>query len=314
MEATKDVTLINVLQSNVCGHLFECLEYYFLLRDNGISAKIHLVYDNFTKQDLINALINKYDLTDSELSDTVQDTDITSIDSYFSSSKVKNYLDSKVTVFTEIHDLTKLYKRGVFPLCQNIIGLRCSKNLDDFEQMSNQFKNLEILQDYRLYGNTLFSWDTHNHVKNIMFNKLKKYNFPEKVALLYLSTELREIPKKVLANIISAYTDSFNGIVISSRKKETYSYLESDKITTFVPPIKDFHSKFDTFIYAPLEKRFDCSPRLIPECKHYGKEIILHDLNYIDDGLAIRLKDCDNIQQLNMSNDDLLISRIKKCL
>ena len=48
---------------------------------------------------------------------------------------------------------------------------------------------------------------------------------------------------------------------------------------TIVPecdlPIQNILNQFDVYIYTPTEKNWDCSSRLIPECKHFDKELIL---------------------------------------
>ena len=40
-------------------------------------------------------------------------------------------------------------------------------------------------------------------------------------------------------------------------------------------PIHNFFDKFQTYIYTPTEKNWDCSSRLIPECKQFNKRLLL---------------------------------------
>ena len=40
-------------------------------------------------------------------------------------------------------------------------------------------------------------------------------------------------------------------------------------------PINNILSEFNTYIYTPTEKNWDCSSRLILECQHFRKEVIL---------------------------------------
>ena len=49
-------------------------------------------------------------------------------------------------------------------------------------------------------------------------------------------------------------------------------------------PIEDFFNKFDTYIYTPVARKFDCSPRLVTECFLQNKKLFLH-LDYMDIGL-----------------------------
>ena len=70
----RDVVFANVLRSNVCGHLFECIEYYYFFMSTydsqlgrTLNPCIYLAYDNFSKNDLKNVLENKYSFTDVEI-------------------------------------------------------------------------------------------------------------------------------------------------------------------------------------------------------------------------------------------------------
>lgn len=51
-----------------------------------------------------------------------------------------------------------------------------------------------------------------------------------------------------------------------------------------VAPVKNFFGQFDTYIYTPVARHFDCSPRLVTECYMQGKNVLV-DLDYVDLGL-----------------------------
>ena len=63
-----------------------------------------------------------------------------------------------------------------------------------------------------------------------------------------------------------------------------------------VPPVDNLFDKFSTYIYTPVPRKWDCSPRFIAECKYYGKEVIYHNIDYwdVDLGLYWRKHDIDN--------------------
>lgn len=54
-----------------------------------------------------------------------------------------------------------------------------------------------------------------------------------------------------------------------------YFGIEVDVIPECDLPIHNVLGEFDTYIYTPTEKNWDCSSRLILECQYYKKEVIL---------------------------------------
>ena len=79
-----------------------------------------------------------------------------------------------------------------------------------------------------------------------------------------------------------------------------------------VAPIEDLFEKFDTYIYTPVNRKFDCSPRLVTECFFQGKKVF-KDLDYYDIGLETRYFDCvHNLESLNLIEGDAIIDIINK--
>ena len=75
-------------------------------------------------------------------------------------------------------------------------------------------------------------------------------------------------------------------------------------------PIENLFDKFDTYIYTPINRKFDCSPRLVTECFIHNKNVF-KDLDYYDIGLETRYNDCiDNLDQLNLNNNDYILNLI----
>lgn len=56
-------------------------------------------------------------------------------------------------------------------------------------------------------------------------------------------------------------------------------------------PVEDFFSKFGTYIYLPVARHFDCSPRLVAECFFHEKRFFEQN-GYVDPGFDVRIKDC----------------------
>lgn len=319
----RDLILANVLRNSSCGHLFECLEYYYLFKTTylpelarPLNPCIYLAYDNFNKEIMKKIIEYKYSFTEKEIQDILDNTYIESI-SDFCNKKVHDFRDSKNIVFVEAYDLVQIKKLNILVACENLIGLRCAVSEKDFELIDNPITSkVKIFQDYRVYGNKLHNFKTKNHVKKILFNKLKLYKFQEQnSAFIYISTDCRNIKSEYLQNVLKTYS-YFNKIYVSVLDKSIFENINSEKIIFLEQPIKDFHSLFDTMIYLPVKRKFDCSSRLIPECIYYGKKVIYHDINYEDSGLSVRRSDSDrDISELQLTSDDILFKEVgENCL
>ena len=75
------------------------------------------------------------------------------------------------------------------------------------------------------------------------------------------------------------------------------------------PPVNNLFSKFNTYIYTPTPKTFDCSPRLIAECKYYNKQVVYHNITaeYLkkDKGLNYRINDIESgLHNITLTDDD----------
>jgi len=313
----KDVVLANVLRNSSCGHLFECIEYYYLFKTEYIARlgrplkpAIYLAYDNFTKEDLRKIVENKYSFTPAEVDNLLEDTYIEDI-SYFMSYKIHDFRNVTTTIFVEGYDLIQMERLNMFTIANHLIALRCAVAEEEYKELGFTKTDFQMFQDYRVYGDNLHEFKTKHHVKKILFNKLKLYKYREpRIALMYLSTDCRELPSDYLEKTLKQYPQ-YSRIYVAVLNKEPFKHLETDRIKFLVPPIENFHGIFDTLIYLPVERKFDCSSRLIPECAYYNKNVIYHDIDYEDKGLEIRKKDSTSLYaKLFLDSKDRLFSEV----
>jgi len=313
----KDVVLANVLRNSSCGHLFECIEYYYLFKTEYIARlgrplkpAIYLAYDNFTKEDLRKIVENKYSFTPAEVDNLLEDTYIEDI-SYFMSYKIHDFRNVTTTIFVEGYDLIQMERLNMFTIANHLIALRCAVAEEEYKELGFTKTDFQMFQDYRVYGDNLHEFKTKHHVKKILFNKLKLYKYREPlIALMYLSTDCRELPSDYLEKTLKQYPQ-YSRIYVAVLNKEPFKHLETDRIKFLVPPIENFHGIFDTLIYLPVERKFDCSSRLIPECAYYNKNVIYHDIDYEDKGLEIRKKDSTSLYaKLFLDSNDRLFSEV----
>ena len=147
-----------------------------------------------------------------------------------------------------------------------------------------------------------------NYVKKIYFEKYKAASEPpDRVALLYATKNCRYMS----INEIQAITDMYD-----YDKYLIVSDSEYDRLPTrcevLSPPVENLFDKFTDYIYTPIEKKFDCSPRMIAECKHYGRSVIYHNIDdeYLqhDTGLRTRIQDVNNsIDLVTLQSTDTIL-------
>jgi len=279
-----------------------------------MNPAIYLAYDNFTKEDLRKIVENKYGFTPAEVENLLADTYIETIDE-FMGYKIHDFRNVTTTVFVEGYDLIQMNRMNMFTLANHLIALRCAQADNEYKELGFTKTDFQIFQDYRVYGKKLHEFKTKHHLKRILFHKLKLYKFQEKnAAFMYLSTDCRDLPEDYVQKTIEQYPQ-FSKIFVSVLNRETFKHLETDRVKFLEPPIKSFHSLFDTMIYLPVGRKFDCSSRLIPECAYYGKKVIYHDIDYDDIGLEVRKLDSEPLflrKDLSLDREDLLYKTIAR--
>jgi hypothetical protein len=90
-----------------------------------------------------------------------------------------------------------------------------------------------------------------------------------------------------------------------------------DNVKFLVPPIEDLFNKFHVFVYTPVPRHWDCSPRFIAECKWYNKTVIYEGIDYLaeDHGLRWRQHDIEyDFESLQLKDDDEIISIIRNII
>lgn len=312
----KDVVLFNGLREGVCGHIFECIDYYLFFKSRGLSCGVYLVYDNLDKDKYEKIIENKYNLTKDEIAYLVSDTIIESNREFYS-KKVYNFSKVKNFIFTEIHDFARIdIAKGPILGINEIIGLRCGLEEEAFRRIALKKFNIKIFQDFRIYGESLQHWPTYNHKKRLYVDRYKRPTaLKENTAFVYLSTDCRNSSRDYIEDIIKTHSDKMCHIYFSVKDPSEHLDLANAKTSFLIPPLDDFVNIFDTFIYVPIERKFDCSPRLVAESYLFGKKIIYHNIggSYFeqDRGLYWRNFDCtNNLEDLNLTSNDSLVEYI----
>jgi len=252
----------------VSGHLFECIEYYYILK-NHFNVKI-LIPENI--KNYREVIESKYTFTKNEIQNIVDNTII----------DIKPTLVKTNNIFFVDGSWTNIKRCNI--LYKEILCFACG----DFKILDQD--DATVFLDYRVYPK--IPKKSFNYKKKILLSKLKKPRIKDDKTLIYATENCRD-------------TD--------------YDVENSLKLRKEDLPVLDLFDKFQKYIYTPISRKFDCSPRFLVECKYFGKEIEFHSdvLRYFDQdsGLYWRWSDIQNdFESLELTENDKIIDILENIL
>lgn len=257
----------------ICGHTFEVIDYYFFLKDYfrvGI-----LLAEDITEEIFRSAIVNKYQVSPEELDQLIKDT------VFFNRPRIvrgNNILFTDGSVHA-MNNMTLFFK--------NIFMFACGT----LDIKGNRKENTYIFQDERIYEQCFNS--TH-YIKKLNFKKYKKIqDNGNNDYLIYGTKNCRNVEYEMYLELMDLHPEA-QFICLTS--KENRPQLPSKRFTFPEMPVDNFFERFGTYIYTPVPRKLDCSPRLLAECKFYGKKVIFHKIDYWEEdrGLFWRQWDIDN--------------------
>jgi len=270
----------------ICGHTFEMIEYFWILKDYFNVCILNT--ENISIQDFKTAIISKYNFNKDEVS--------LIINSIVSVHKPKLMLCSSIL----------LVDGGYFAMKNTIIFNKMFQFACGNKSIKNNTnENIYILQDHRIYDKAKVN--SIEYRKKILFSRLKKVKKHQNRTLIYATKNCRNLSDNYYKNILNTFEDNF---LILTNEENTLSFI-NDRIEQIKMPVPNLFEQFNKYIYTPIERQFDCSPRFIAECKYYNIEVV-YDVNYIDKGLESRKEDLKNIKTIDLKNDDNIIDIIKQ--
>lgn len=272
----------------VSGHLYECIEYYYVLRKHIKVGIFICTSELITKERIRQALEDKYDFTNEEIESLLADVH------FFDPPKILkgNNLLLVDGNFPKLKDVHLLFK--------NIMAFAC------YNKAIAAMENITAFLDFRVYGPCEFH---KNYVKKILFNRYRKVNTGVKdVNLLYNKRGPRKISDVTFRELEEKYQGDF--LLVTDTLVEQLS----TRYNQVLPPVENLFEKFSTYIYTPIPKKFDCSPRFIAECAWYDKEVIYHNIDYwgVDHGLYHRYCDIqNNFDSIILKDNDEIVELVK---
>ena len=159
------------------------------------------------------------------------------------------------------------------------------------------------------------NWSSYR--KKILFDKYKQKKYGERYDnLLNLSLIERRFNQEYMERVMHIYPGTWIAYTGHKNKKHFNWINERQDATLIVPPVDDFMSLFHRFVYLPYKDGWDATPRLIPECVFYNKQLsYYYDGRDIRSGGYYRYHDTKNdYKGLWLKENDKIMEHVDKCL
>ena len=297
-----DVILTFSPINEITGHIFECFDYYLFLRDY---YKVGILFlGSINEEKLRNVFNDKYILN----FDDVKNDFIIIPSENLKNNKMIILGKNTVVILCDgnIHQL-QLY--GIHLITRKLLGFLCAEKEESYVDKISMYKHIIYLKDYRIYSNNNF-FKSYNYVKKLPFKWYKKSKRQyDNTGMMYVTYACRKIDAETIKKYHQMSKCNQTLLVVPFKLSE---YENIDNVIQMEAPIKDFFNSFDTYIYTPVQRKFDCSPRLVTECFLHNKKVIMN-LDYDDLGLQTRYNDCvENLESLNLKENDDIIQIIEE--
>jgi len=272
------ITTDFLIRHGISGHVFEEIEYYWLVKDHTNFKPCILLSDGTSLKEFEKALVSKYKDID-DIMDHV----------YYHPHPKLLFTNNLLVVDGSWRGMDR---SQVF--AKNVFIFRCAE--DNFDYFYKTFDNVYLLQDFDVYGEQGIDYN-----KKILFNRLiVPPKGREDTAMLYLTSNCRAIPQEEVDRITKPYS---NHIVLTN----TPDLYEN----SFQVPVENLWSLFSTYVYTSIPKQWDCSSRFIKECEYFGRAVV-YAIDYEDKALNVRIN--NSIKDVTLNESDYFIELLNdKC-
>lgn len=278
----------------ITGHWFEVFEYYCLLKENNLSPFMLFHSPSLSKEEIISSLESKYNVPI-----PVEDIHVL--------TEIEHLIASPFAVALVCDgNFYSMEHYGIKILAKKILGFGCG----DIRRPYGMYKDAVFLLDKRVYPDV--SYNVINYTKKIFSELLLRPVNRKHNTLYYLTNNCRSMSLLDLQNAILEYNDYDEHIIVTP-EIERYSSLKCNNIKFVKPPLINMFNEFDTYVYTPVPRHFDCSPRLIAECALFERKVEYYHIDYFDRGLEVRRKDIES-GYVWMKKDDEIVDIIKRFL
>jgi hypothetical protein len=299
----------------VHGGFFDNFEYYYLVKLLFRDCKVKWrCITNHSKNEVIALIEDKYENIKPEVYKDIE------VIKHKSKVFYRDPLMIDVLICATNSAMYWFLEHGNIQAAKTYIGLGDWKDIHP--KQNKYYKNHLILCDERIYhyGDSC-NWLPYR--KKILFDMFKQKDYPvgKYDYMLNLSLIERRFPKDWMMELFEFY--GYHHVSFAAytghKNEKYYSYFNDlDMVHLIIPPVEEFMGLFNIFIYTPYKDGTDATPRLIPECIYYEKDIEYYDkgLNKLQSGGYWRFKDTmeDVWLKLWLKEDDEIIGHIDRCL
>lgn len=238
-------TLRSPREHGLSGHIFECLDYYYLLSKH---MKVKVIIPELVNPETFDSFVS----------------------SHYSIKISKNDI-----IFTNYFDLLKCKKilivDGGFWFIQKYRNRLCGKIFAFACGADPINADYSILADFKVYNQRYPNMI--DYTKKILPN-LKR--IPGDRPFAHITKNCKSLTSDQIDRLLNKYPDL---LAYSDFVNPNYNFTNKQ--------IRNF--SFNKFIYTPVLRHFDCSPRLIIECQILQIPFELFEIDYYDPGLQRRL-------------------------
>ena len=300
IDSKYDVILTYSPIIEITGHIFECFDYYLFLR-NYFKVGI-LFFSGLNMPSLQIAWQSKYNVDFNCVKDDIIQVQAPK----HNQQKILYKFGEKTIVMLVDGNYASLDYYNIILVTRYLLAFKCQ----DFSENRPIFhKQLIYLQDNRIYGDRDKWFQTINYVKKLPFKYYKKAQHPnQNIGMMYTTYICRKVTPDVIIKYhrLSGCRESL--LIVPYALPE---YDNIPHVAQTIAPVDNLFDKFDTYIYTPIKRKFDCSSRLLTECFMHGKKVI-KQLDYYDVALETRYDDCVNrLSSLNLVESDSILSILK---
>lgn len=299
----------------VHGGFFDNFEYYYIVKKVFKDCEVKWrCITNHPRHEVLAVLQEKYERIEQKVWDDIE------VCKHKQKQFWRDPLMIDVLICPTNSAMYWFLEHGNLQAARSYIGLGDWRDIHP--KQNKYYKNHYVLCDERVYdyGNDC-NWRPYR--KKILFDNFKqddkfggKYDY-----MLNLSLKERRFPRKWIMELFEYFGYRHVSFAAYSGHKNEgyYSYFNDlDMVDLVIPPFDDFMGMFNTFIYVPYRDGSDATPRLIPECVYYNKQVELYNkgFEHIKSGGYWRYQDTmnDDWLKLWLKEDDEIMGYIDKCL
>jgi hypothetical protein len=259
------------------GSFYDSFEYWWLLRKKyGEVGFIIMTPAGVTQLDIFRAIHDKYDVSN-QIQHCLGDIHFFAREYYQNSNQVVPII-ADLLVVPSMSAAAQMFYYDVLLSYQRMITMwELPEDHMYMRAFDEKRKNVTMLYDPRVFKGRK-DYDHIPYYRALYFDIMKKMIKPARDScLLNMVTDHKCYEPDRLYEIMEEW-DGIEHWTIVTKDKWASKYMPMmDKnyqsIDVLLSPVRDYMYKFNSMMYLPSVRKLDPSPRLMPECRYFGKQV-----------------------------------------